>query len=553
MQADTGIMTILEQHVEESKRFVLTQCPTEVLSEVTKEGCEPTEDNLNIYTNDGTIYYDTVLYDTSAEEEEEREYDDGDNEDEGTAYDDTQAYEFTYENDVAIEGEEQDEDSWSTPGPEISYEYPEYFTSCPPKVLYAFLRHTINECEASFHRLVQYHFGEDLKSEKWRQNILTDNGVGRLASRPWDQAHAVEVKDWIKLLECVRHANLLPENALADPETFSPKNLTPAFQMLRMAEYIRNATFHRDGFVILSQLKTALQIPRVLKDGKKSDELEAMHGVIVNDPELNAPSSDWVRNILFPPQLESGTCLDVHAKILSVLEEGSFYFAQREDCQFLAQRCWTDPELGEMQIYAYHWENTPGEYQDSAAATKPEECADLDRQFFLHPHLREAVMSIATSLRNSVAHRDLLNDRSVCYCAWNAILCFILMGDRILAIEIESLAEAFLTKTSQTDALLRLHNASWDDDPARRHAIVEVCRREGIRADGSDSPKRKPYPVSPQPCSDIRSRWAETSKSAKAKRSLTDDEKMELWDSAVQRFVFCASMHEMLMREHPVE
>lgn len=127
------------------------------------------------------------------------------------------------------------------------------------------------------------------------------------------------------------------------------------------------------------------------------------------------------------------------------------------------------------------------------------------------------------------------------------------MGDRMLAIEVETLVEAFLTKSSQTDALLRLFDASWNDDLARRQAIVEVCRQEGLKADELGSPKRKLFPVSPRPSSDIRSRWAEISKSAKAKLSLTDDEKLELWDSAVHRFVFCASMHETLTRERPVE
>lgn len=161
-------------------------------------------------------------------------------------------------------------------------------------------------------------------------------------------------------------------------------------------------------------------------------------------------------------------------------------------------------------------------------------------------------MSLATQSRNSVSHRNPVNERSVCYGAWNSVLCFILMDDRIQAIRVESLAEAFLTKTSQHDVLVRLYHASWSDEPARRHAIVEVCRREGIEADHLDSPNRELFPVSPRPKSDTESRWFEISKSAKAKRSLTDDEQMELWHSAVHRFVFSDSMHETLMRERPV-
>ena len=421
--------------------------------------------------------------------------------------------------------------------------YEELFLCCGSKgskVQYAFQRHLINVFEASFHFFVHKHFREDLKSEKWRQKILTDASVGQLWNLPWDKAHAVEVKDWIKLMERVQEAHLLPKDALADPDTFAPRQLTPAFTILGYADYIRNKTFHRADGVSLSLLRVALQIPRVLKDDKKSDELEAMYTVIDNDPELDAPSSQSVRNILFPPHPESGTCLEVYAEILSMLEEGSFYFAKRENCPVLEtvlrKKRWTEPEDGEMQIYAIHWEDAPCEYYDLAEAMKPEECANLDEQFFLHEHLREAVMSDATDLRNSVCHRHLLSERDICYNAWNAILCFILMGDRIRAIEVETLVEAFLTKTLQKDALLRLFNASWNDDLARREAIVEVCRRKCPEANELGSPKSKLFPVSPKPSSDWGNRWAEISKSAKARRSIKYDVlKLELWYSAVHR------------------
>lgn len=52
----------------------------------------------------------------------------------------------------------------------------------------------INVFEASFHRFGHHHIGEELKSEKWRREILTDNGVGELANQPWDQVHTVELK-----------------------------------------------------------------------------------------------------------------------------------------------------------------------------------------------------------------------------------------------------------------------------------------------------------------------------------------------------------------------
>lgn len=51
-----------------------------------------------------------------------------------------------------------------------------------------------------------------------------------------------------------------------------------------------------------------------------------MYEVVVNDPMLDAPSSAWVRDILFPPKQESGTCLQVDARILTILEESFLLF-----------------------------------------------------------------------------------------------------------------------------------------------------------------------------------------------------------------------------------
>lgn len=587
--AGTGVTTILEHDVEESGCLMLTGRSGEALPDTAEEGFEPNDDRLTSdpdwQEDDGAIYNGYI-------------------EDEGTIYDETEAYASSYgwdEYDEAIEYEEKDEafdtfdeengatqhpmagfsdnssyeadgygeheqaaglglldweDVDSDPPPQLSYVYYEgmYILDIPAEILNALLRHLINVFEASFHRFGHCHFGEDLKSDEWRQKILTDEGIGRLANLPWDKVHAVEVKDWVTFLERVYYAGKLPKDALANPERFSPPDPTPALAILGMARYVRNRTFHHDESVIECQLRLSLKIPRVLKDQKMADELEAIYEVVNNDAELETPSSKWVRDILFPSQPEFGTCLEVETKILSILEEGSFYFAQREDCQLLEERYWTNPYNGEMQLYACKWENTsPSKYWDLAEALKPEECANLDGQFFLHEHLRKAVMKSATALRNWVAHRAILDDWEVCYAGKNTMLCLILMDDRIRAIEVESLVEAFLRKIPRTDALLRLYKASWNDEPARRLAIAEVCRRNGIEPDPSDYPIRETSTVSPFARSETGSRWLEISKSAKAKYSLNCDEEWDLWDSAIQRFVFCDSMHNILKREPPME
>lgn len=158
----------------------------------------------------------------------------------------------------------------------------------------------------------------------------------------------------------------------------------------------------------------------------------------------------------------------------------------------LARNFWTEPEDGEMQIYANHWENPPKRHRSLATAMRPKECTNLDGQLFLRQYLREQVMRHARQLRNPASHRDSLDEHSACHSAWNTILCFILMDDRIRAIKVESLVEASLT---QTDALVRLYNASWNDEITRRDAIVQICRREGIKSGQQSIPKRKSLPL----------------------------------------------------------
>lgn len=246
-------------------------------------------------------------------EEDDGTVHDGYNEDEGTTYEETEIYESSYGDDEAIGFEDEEktfdnfnEENGATQRPvagfndDSSYEaggsgehdqvsrlrwtnldmdwnppalrtkffweyYVEgiYFLDSYPEILYALLRHMIDVFEASFHRFGHYHFGEDLKSDEWRRKIL--EGFCHLVNQPWDKVHAVEIKDWVTFLECVREAGKLPKYALADPEKFSPSDPTPAFQILGMARYIRNRTFHYDDPMIESQLRLALKIPRVLR------------------------------------------------------------------------------------------------------------------------------------------------------------------------------------------------------------------------------------------------------------------------------------------------
>ena len=122
------------------------------------------------------------------------------------------------------------------------------------------------------------------------------------------------------------------------------------------------------------------------------DELESIYAVVANpDPTLEAPSSAWVRDVLFPPSPERGTSLDVSAEILRILEEGSFFFGQRADPDLLARRGWTEPAEGEMQLYANSWATPPRGHVSSTLTHHP---------------LRHSIQRLARAHRNAISHRE---------------------------------------------------------------------------------------------------------------------------------------------------
>ena len=235
------------------------------LTETPEEGCELNDDRFTSdhewEEDDGTVYngynedegntfdksevYESSHghdeYDESIGYEEEGEtFDDFDEENGATerpvaGFSDDSSYEVdgSGEHDQASRLRWTNLDMDCNPparGPKFFWEYHVEgisFLDSNPEILYALLRHMISVFKASFHRFAHYHFGEDLKSDEWRRKIL--QGFCHLVNQPWDKLHAVEVKDWVTFLECVRKAGKLPRDALADPKTFSPPDPTPAF------------------------------------------------------------------------------------------------------------------------------------------------------------------------------------------------------------------------------------------------------------------------------------------------------------------------------------
>ena len=130
--------------------------------------------------------------------------------------------------------------------------------------------------------------------------------------------------------------------------------------------------------------------------------------------------------------------------------------------------------------------------------------------------LLRAVFDHAVDLRNSVAHRNILNQGTLCWYAQLAIQLLILFDERKLAIEIEALVEGFLSKKSRDEVLSRL-SEYYDrrDVPAdqlgeckRRDAVLEIHGQMEAYQRSEEALREPPEPVMSEICT------AETSTSS---------------------------------------
>ena len=221
--ADTDVTKIPKHDDEESGYLMLIGGSGEALTESAEE-CESNGDHFDgasgweeddgivhdCYNEDeGTTYEETDVYESSygydeydeavGFEDEEKTFDNFNEETGATqrplaGFNDDSSYEVDgsgeHDQTSGLKWTNNNDMDWNPPsvGPRFFrkwYVEGTFILDIPPKILHAFLRHLINVLEASF-----YHFGEDLKSDKWRWKILVSHPM----NQPWDKIHAVELK-----------------------------------------------------------------------------------------------------------------------------------------------------------------------------------------------------------------------------------------------------------------------------------------------------------------------------------------------------------------------
>ncbi|KAF6218250.1 hypothetical protein HO133_006212 [Letharia lupina] len=430
----------------------------------------------------------------------------------------------------------------------------------------------LSQVEQSFYGKAEAEFQNDLESLKWKQDLFKKNphqysesylnkksekyAESELIEKPWHLPDRIEPEYWVEFFKYA--GKLLPCDAYDLPADMS-RSLIP--YIFEKADTLRHITNHRDRTLYLWTLTEVMKIPRILKDYQRADEMNLVFRVVREDPSVDEYSRSVVQKFVLTADKPCTTYLQISLRVESLMEEGIFRYAKRENPEFLKEKGWCVPEDADLRDWFWAWTSPPFQ---PAFDRDGENLAltDVDGRLFSQHDLRNQVLDGARDLRSSTAHRDELDEWSLRADAWNGILLMKLCDDQEQAVLIEAYAEAFLTERSILDVLSRLEKDSANDDSVRRDAIVRVNEwsssgcdpyakqifyaRKRVRANGTLLKQGRWWDVDHHNGESSTCQMI-SSGSRKAQRPRRDsDELCALHQSAVEAFVFADSMHPAL-------
>ena len=228
--------------------------------------------------------------------------------------------------------------------------------------------------------------------------------------------------------------------------------------IFKAVENLRDAAVHRGilkdsvGNSIhftFGDLSEAMRLPYLLKDSKTDSEISNAFRCIMEDPTLDEEIRSATEIEIFTP-LPCRTYYQFLARIQNMLEETCFNTAARKIPGVLKQNDWHCYEQLEITKYydLFCWKN------------------GIQPQTDIFPGVtsfRDLLSGVREFIRNVAHHRltppvrgSLTQHGMFIKYIHEAITLCILQGDWNQAIEIEILAEMYLTKTSRTQVLERL-------------------------------------------------------------------------------------------------
>ena len=189
-----------------------------------------------------------------------------------------------------------------------------------------------------------------------------------------------------------------------------------------------------------------------------------------------------MKKLLFPDPVAPKTSYELLARIQDILEESCFYKARRRGRSNTSCESATCPDYFELQNWEAEWQHLYYKDFTDEELTEIEESRGVDGRVGELKRLRIGVLGQARDLRNVVAHRNPVEDCDVPKYAVRAMLYAILLDDRLRALEVEIVAEAFITRGSRRDVITRLLKNSANDYSSRRKAVLALPEVKDVKA-----------------------------------------------------------------------
>ena len=294
---------------------------------------------------------------------------------------------------------------------------------------------------------------------------------------------------------------------------------------------LRNATVHRGdrqdfGF---QELSLAMEFPSVIGESKGKSDISAAFRYIMDDPTLDEDTKASVESAMYTPP----PCTTAHkllGRIQTLLEESCFDNATRKIPERLEAQGWTMPEQVELQRWANFFQDANVQHDTTTNAfrlapdtdTTNTPCPDLDTDTantttdpgFDSDFLVYLIHYARVNIRNVVAHRKPLTTDELIPTIHQAIALCIAQSDWDRAIEIEVLAEMYLTERTREQVRERLegvyHNIGGLDSPyenQRRVAIAGFFNIDTTRHDQDGILSCPPFPCQESTSEEYQDPW----------------------------------------------
>lgn len=322
------------------------------------------------------------------------------------------------------------EDHFSTTSPSETK-----YSQLPFKTKHYFLTYIQTILEATCLRYARENLSEFLGNPEWKKlNLLfpsKEYADDRLAHRDWLAEDEIELESWMQMFACCVRM---------------PKSK----RIFESVMDLRNAAVHRGdreelGF---TELSYAMAFPALLGDKKAESDITNAFRFVMDDPTLDQATKAAVEEAMFTPQ-PCTTHYQVLSRIQTLLEQTCFTTAARTIPHVLSANGWAIPEQVELQSWQTAFQR--------AAVQHAEPASDVFPPGILHPRsLGDLLWRARFGIRIVAAHRLPLSTDGLVAQVHAAIAICVLQDDWHRALEIEVLAEMYVTKRSRAQVLERL-------------------------------------------------------------------------------------------------